>query len=411
MMSNPVRWWLVAAAAMAVSCTMMDGSRPAEVCREGPATGTMDSVLAGSLQSLLDKHVRQGLPGVALAVRGPSGTWEGTAGYASLEREVALEPCHLHFLASVTKPIVAAAVLREVERGRLDLDEGVCGHLPSRICGMLYDSENQTIRKLLGHRSRIPAYSDSWRYRSDWLMDPLREYDSYDLLGYVEKQKAGEDSRQGNGYFYSDTNYLLLGLILDSLAQGNHAGLLRDNVFAPLGMENILYAREALARLPVLLVNSYFDRFGNGKLENISDIQRHDETRAIGSHGLVATAGDLALFMEGLFQGRLLDSSSLDAMTDGSLYARNLDSLEGEDMYYGLGIEYAYSRENGLVLEHDGGNPGTQSLVRYGRERRITMALVSNLGMYSDNSFRILGDEVMALLQSAIPSVLPKERW
>lgn len=68
---------------------------------------------------------------------------------------------------------------------------------------------------------------------------------------------------------------------------------------------------------------------------------------------------------------------------------------------------YVHSRENGLVLEHDGANPGTQSLVRYGRERRITMALISNLGMYSDTSFRIPADEVMELLQSANPTEIP----
>ena len=381
---------------------MMDGSQIMERCPEAPGTGAMDSTLAASLQSLLDKHVRQGLPGVALAVRGPFGSWEGTSGYASLEREVRLEPCHLHFLASVTKPIVAAAVLREVERGKLDLDEGICGHLPPGVCGRLYDSENQTIRRLLGHLSRIPAYSNTWRYRSDWLMDPLRDYDRYDLLEYVDGQKAGEETRKGNGYYYSDTNYLLLGLILDSLAEGDHARLLRETVFAPLGMAHTAYARDALARFPKRVVNSYFDRFGNGSLENISDIQRHDETRAMGSHGLVSTAGDLALFMEGLFQGRLLDSASLQAMTDGSLFAGNLDSLEGKDLFYGLGIGYAYSRDKGLVLEHDGANPGAQSLIRYGREGRVTMALVSNLGLYSDNSFFALGDEVMELLHGAV---------
>ena len=105
--------------------------------------------------------------------------------------------------------------------------------------------------------------------------------------------------------------------------------------------------------------------------------------------------------MSRTFQGRLLDSSSLNAMTDGALYARNLDSLEGKDLYYGLGIGYTYSRETGLVLEHDGTNPGAQSLVRYGREGRITMALVSNLGLYSDNSFFALGDEVMEVLRRA----------
>jgi D-alanyl-D-alanine carboxypeptidase len=369
----------------------------------------MDSALAASLQALLDKHVRQGLPGAALAVRGPFGSWVGTSGYASLEHEVRLEPCHLHFLASVTKPILAATVLKEVERGNLGLDDGICGYLPPGICGQLYDSENQTIRKLLGHRSRIPAYSDSWRYRSDWLMDPLRDFDSYDLLKYVEGQKAGEEKRQGNGYYYSDTNYLLLGLILDFLANGDHARLLRERIFEPLGMEHTAYARDALVRFPGSVVNSYFDRFGNGKLENISDIQRHDETRAIGSHGLVSTAGDLALFMEGLFQGRLLDSASLQAMTDGALYAPDLDSLEGEDLYYGLGMGYAYSREKGLVLEHDGANPGTQSLVRYGREGRVTMAFVSNLGLYADNSFFALGDEVMELLRTAVAVNTPRK--
>lgn len=399
-MNESKRWLLAGIALTQWSCTMMEGSRKIESCPESPLTEAMDSSLAVSLQSLLDKHVRMGMPGVALAVRGPFGSWEGTSGYAGLEHEVRLEPCHLHFLASVTKPIVAAAVLREVERGNLDLDEGICGHLSPGVCGRLYDSKNQTIRKLLSHRSRIPAYSSTWRYRSDWLMDPLREYDSHDLLEYVAGQKAGEDTRKGNGYYYSDTNYLLLGLILDSLAEGDHARLLRENVFSPLDMEHTAYAREALARFPDRVVNSYFDRFGNGNLENISDIQRHDETRASGSHGLVSTAGDLALFMEGLFQGRLLDSASLHAMTDGSLYARNLDSLEGEELYYGLGIGYAYSREKGLVLEHDGANPGAQSLVRYGRERRVTMALVGNLGLYSDNAFFALGDEVMELLQA-----------
>jgi hypothetical protein len=103
-----------------------------------------------------------------------------------------------------------------------------------------------------------------------------------------------------------------------------------------------------------------------------------------------------------MMDGSQFIESCREAPAAGAMYADNLDSPEGKEMYYGLGIGYSYSREKGLVLEHDGANPGTQSLVRYGREGRITMALMGNLGLYSDNTFFALGDEVMEILSAAV---------
>jgi D-alanyl-D-alanine carboxypeptidase len=110
---------------------------------------------AGAYQQLLDTYTKRGLPGIFLLIRDQYGTWAGSAGKADIEKNIAMSPCHISKVASITKMFVATATMQLVEEGKLGLDEKINRWLPSSITGNIENASQATLRQLLNHRTGI----------------------------------------------------------------------------------------------------------------------------------------------------------------------------------------------------------------------------------------------------------------
>ncbi len=359
--------WLVALCALLLinSCTL-DITAPVE-----PPPDTWDPALnthpdGPVFQALLNRYVSEGLPGVVLFVRTPEGQWNGAAGYARIESGDRMTPTHRHFAASVTKMYIAAAVLILAEDGLIDLDARIGAYLPAPVYEGVPNAATATVRQLLGHTSGIPDFNDVLAYELDTLNDPMGYYPPDRLLGYLEGESAF--CAPGNCYFYSNTNYLLLALLMDHVTGSSHADVVSDRIILPLGLEATYYKNEPGYPTPPGLVNSYHDLEGDGRIMNVSDMTIHFNGMFVGNTGLIASSADYAVFIEALLGGGLIGTEMLGEM---------LERTESET--YGLGLGFVET-PYGTGVGHDGGDLGILSEVRRFPDLDATIVLLVNAG-------------------------------
>jgi D-alanyl-D-alanine carboxypeptidase len=358
-------WSVVGLALVVTSCTLnfpVPGGAPQEVWDSSRNTHPA----AQAFQTLLDRFVGDGLPGVVLLVSTPEGRWEGAAGYANIEAGEPMLPTHLHHAASVTKMYTATAVLLLVEEGLIDLDAAISEYLPESVFRPIPNGSEATVRQLLGHTSGIPDFSGALAYDLDSFNDPMGPYPPEQMLGYLHGQTS--IFSPGTGYFYSNANYLLLAMIVDRLVEAGHAGVISEHIIQPLGLRATYYKNEAGYPSPPGLVNSYQDLVGDGGLMNGSDLAVHSAKTSMGYAGVIASAADYATFVEGLLEGRIIGESMLTEMQTRTEWER-----------YGLGLHFLET-PYGLGIGHSGGSFGILSQIRRFPEQDATLILLSNGG-------------------------------
>jgi D-alanyl-D-alanine carboxypeptidase len=190
-------------------------------------------------QDAVNKGFGYGLPGVSAVIYTPEhGFWAGSAGYASVENNIPMTPCHIHYAASIPKSYTAVAILQLIEDGILSPDSKISGYLDDRTRDYIPNCEDITIHHLLNHTSGIPDQVGI-DFLADFLNNPEYYYSQEELMSYLD----GMESlwKPGTKHYYSDANYNILALILDRLT-GDHLRTFRDNCFVPLGLENTYYS-------------------------------------------------------------------------------------------------------------------------------------------------------------------------
>jgi D-alanyl-D-alanine carboxypeptidase len=242
--------------------------------------------------------------------------------------------------ASIGKVFCATLVMMAIEEGKISLnskvynlfEEGKLDHL-FNYKSVDYQKE-VTIEHLLGHTSGVNDYFEGKTFDHPKFMSTLVKqkdhiYTPDELLDFTKKyQKAV--GKPGQKFLYSDTGYLLLGFILEKIYDKTYANLLKANIYEPLGLKNTALCFHDEKFTPHLLAPILF----KGVDMHLANSLSCDYAGG----GLQTTTNDLALFLKGLFSGKLINKQSLKLM----MKPRN--SFHGI-MRYGLGmIEIEFSR-------------------------------------------------------------------
>lgn len=254
-------------------------------------------------------------------------------------------------VASITKTVTAALVLRLVEEGAVELDAPFAEALPEWGAGLLViDGEDLTgtitVRQLLAHRSGLPDYwSDPPYVRpginaflADFLDDPDRFWEPDELIDAA----AGLDpiAEPGLVFHYSDTNYVLLGLLAEALTDEPLHEAMRARVFDPLGMDDtwMSFREEAPRSRP--LTHRY---------EGPWDMTVHEHQSADwAGGGLVSTSHDLRALLCGLSEGGLFEEDATLAEMQG------WEETGMAGVLYGLGLFGVELDGGGLLWGHEG---------------------------------------------------------
>lgn len=241
--------------------------------------------------------------------------WAGAAGVAHRTDSAPMTPDTPIYVASVTKLYTATAVLLLQERGSLSLDDPMAKYLPPDLIGGIHQyggtdySTRVTIRQLLSHRSGIADYYEERAGDGKNLFelvteDPDRTWTVNETIARARALKA--HFAPGTKTFYSDTNYQLLGKIVEAVTGRPLPAVFQEFFFAPL---NLTHTHIGAQLAPAAKPADVFDG-----MSDITEARANNAYWADG--GMVSTAREMNLFLKALNEGRIIRPESLRSMHD-----------------------------------------------------------------------------------------------
>jgi D-alanyl-D-alanine carboxypeptidase len=245
---------------------------------------------------------------------------------------------------SITKTVIATITLQLVGEGRLRLNDTVERWLP----GMVPNGAAITIRMLLEHTSGIFDYTADADWNASVLANPHRYWSPQELVAVATAHPPMFPP--GQGLTYSNTGYILIGLVLEKVAGQPVQDLVSERVVGPLRLHRTFFATSARFRGPY--AHGYFPPSLTGG--SYLDTSSWSPSFAWAAGALVSTAPDLARFYQALLSGRLLSPGLLHVMT------RTVTSPAYPGIGIGLGI-WSVETPCGTVWGHEGGIPGYKS--------------------------------------------------
>lgn len=177
-----------------------------DTCTFSETTGNATNPNTTLYQDILDDFVDAGIPGLSIAIETPEhGWWVGCAGVASIEDNIAMQPCHLHHSASMAKTYTATMIMRLYEDEKLGLDDPARDYLPEDIVSEVANADEVTIRQLLNHTSGMVASYHSELTDIDLFNKPVADssIESH-FEKYVYRQPAG--AAPGEEFNYNNLN-------------------------------------------------------------------------------------------------------------------------------------------------------------------------------------------------------------
>ncbi|XXX72450.1 serine hydrolase domain-containing protein [Sorangium sp. So ce134] len=349
--------------------------------RGGEAGGSPGSVscegLAAKLQAALDAALdAQGLPGAAAAVDVGGCAFRGAAGMADIETRTPMRPGDLFRAGSITKTFISTLVLMLRAEGELSLDDDV-----SRYVEGVPGGDRITIRQVLNHTSGLFNYTETHDFLSAVEADPTRVWRPEELIAFSAAEPPCFEP--GQDFEYSNTNYIVAGLVVEAASGKPVAELLRARILEPAGLANT-YLDGAEPAVPGL-VHGY-GSYGGELVDTTSAV---DPSSAWTSGGLVSNTDDLTAFYVRLLEGGLLGPAELAEMTTG-VGAASADLLE-----YGLGLAQR-SSPVGATYGHGGSMWGFVSASYYAARRDAAITVLVN---HEDGDAERILDDLSRVLE------------
>jgi D-alanyl-D-alanine carboxypeptidase len=318
---------------------------------------------ADDTQDLLDEivqgYVNEDDPFVVY-LSTPDGVWSVTGGFAREGQQTRLEDRFR--IGSMSKTFVAVAALMLVEDGVFALDDPASAWLPDSIVQNVANTKSVTIRQLLAMRSGIDDYLGREAFWQAVEADPQREWTAEEVLTYIHGDPAlfAPDTE----FSYSNSNYILLELILEEASEMGLHDLIRQRILEPLKMEDTY--TQISEFLPGGFVEAYGSVYDDGVLENLSEV---NDGAGLGDGGLVSNVVDVHRFYEALLQDQTLLSP---ALMDELLAFSPVNDFT----HYSLGLN-EWQTPSGAAWGHAGGVIGFLSIGAYLPEQGVTLIILS----------------------------------
>lgn len=327
---------------------------------------------SAELKSSLDGVHRAGVPGVYAEVRDGGRTWRGASGVADVTTGRPVTPDMRQRVGSITKTFTAAAIMQQVEQGRIGLDAPIGDYLPHLVPGER--GRKITVRMLLNNTSGIPDYIryafPSLQTGSPESLDDnrFRQFRPAELIELgLGAPPTGEPG--GPTGVYSNTNYLLLGQLLEHVTGTPAEEYITRNVIERAGLRHTGFPTGTRIEGP----HSRMYEALWGLLDPPRDYSVYNMSWTGTGAALVSTMDDLNRFYGRLLDGRIVNRSSLEQMQ------RTIPviALDGSTIQYGLGLHKLDIEGCGTFWGHSGTvwGAGTISLTRADGKRQMSVAV------------------------------------
>ncbi|WDF76399.1 serine hydrolase [Mucilaginibacter sp. KACC 22773] len=303
--------------------------------------------------------------------------YENAIGWADYLHRDSLKIGSQFELASVTKTMTSTAILMLMERGKLKLDDDVKKFFPD------FPYDGVTIRLLLTHRSGMMnyVYFIDDIYRSQHL-NQRKGLSNMDAMKMIADYKPHPFNVPNKRFLYNNSNFMVLGSIIEKVSGQSYAQFMKDNVFVPASMmHTAVYSKAVYDKIPVHVVGHDRGQWKYSVAQNFLD-------GPVGDKGIYSTVKDLFLFDRALRAGILLKQATLD-----SAYVPRNPMLHGH-FSYGYGWR-TFTAPGQQVIYHTGWWHGFRHIYLRDMKNDITIVLLSNLANGSllklDDLFKAAG--------------------
>lgn len=345
--------------------------------------------IVAEIQAEMNDLTASGLPpGMVVWIDTPEYQFAGASGFADLMDETPMQPEDAFRIGSITKMFTATVVIQLAEDGVLTLDDPLGLWLPE-VAEQLPHGEQITLRHLLSHTSGVFHYVEHEAYYVDIFTEMTVDEDTgavtldcaeRDPNDTLTRYVYGEDAyfEPGTGWYYSNTNYTLLGMVIESATTMPLAEVYHTHIYEPLSMTSTFL--DCYEDPVIDIVNGY-----TGFEDTLANVTELHESIGWSAGGLVSTAPDLIAFARGLFGGVLFDEpESLVSMTTPSLGSPHGLGIFLQDEYIG----------------HTGGIAGFRSMLNYAPELdTVVVILYNNDGVDPEQSLADVLNPTLPLLQ------------
>lgn len=284
-------------------------------------------------------------------------------------------------IGSISKMFTAAMIFQLVEEGKIKLTDTLDKFFPN-----VPNAAKITISELLNHRSGIHNFTDDPEFPS-WMTAPKTKDE---MLAVISK--GASDFEPDSKAAYSNSNYVLLGYIIEKLTGKSYGDALKERIAAKVGLNDTYLGSKTDATKN----ESYSYEFNNGWKQS----SETDMSIPGGAGAVVSTASDLTKFIDALFNLKLISQASLDQMTT-------------LNQNYGMGI-FQYSLGGKKAFGHTGGIDGFNSMLVYLPEEKLSIAYISNGTVYPVNtiiktSYAAAGGQAYEIPSFAVIQLKPEE--
>jgi len=335
---------------------------------------TADRKIDGVIESL---HKTRGFNGNVLVAKHGKIIYERALGWADYLHRDSLKIGSQFELASVTKTMTSTAILQLVQRGKLKLDDNVKKFFPD------FPYDGITVRLLLTHRSGMMnyVYFTDDLYRAEH-RNERKGLTNAEEMALIAQYKPRPFNKPNARFLYNNSNFMVLGSIIEKVTGMSYADYMKQNVFIPAGMSHTaVYSKAVYDKIPVDVVGHDRGQWRYSVAQNFLD-------GPVGDKGVYSTVGDLYLYDRALRAGRLLQKACLD-----SAYTPRNPWLHGHFNYgYGWRIFQAPGQE---VIYHTGWWHGFRHIYLRDMKNDIVVVLLTNLSNGSllklDDLFNAVG--------------------
>ena len=311
---------------------------------------TLNTIKLDSLFEMLqNRELANG--SVAISINGKT-LYQRAIGFAMLDNNKKKSPDinTKYRIGSSSKMFTAAMIFQLIEEKKLSLDTKLAKYFPQ-----LPNADKITIEEMLYHRSGLHDYTHDTNF-PDWMDKPITHEELLKIIA-----SKGSDFEPGTKADYCNTNYLLLSYIIERITRTTYSEALNKKIVVKIGLKDTYYGKPIDIRRNEATSYKYSDSVW--KKEKETNLSIH-----CGAGSIVSTPKDLTVFIQSLFNGKLISRAYLDSMTT---------IIDG----YGMGI-FPYDFDTTKGFGHNGRIEEFYSATRYYPEKKLAVSYITNGILY-----------------------------
>lgn len=348
--------------------------------------------ISQKLNAILGNGVKAGVPGVSVVIANSSGIlWKSHAGEANVQEHLPINKYHIFGVGSITKVFITVVTLQLVEEGVLRMSDTTGSILEALVIDGIPNASTATISELTSHTSGIPT----WEFDPRWIRegrgidcDPLRIWGKTDTLEYIRKPSGERDPPIDNAskkfpFSYSNTNFTILGLIIEKVTGNTAESEIRKRILIPLNLTSTYlegFEEPQPDRLPhryhyatstfrqVAGISPCFPEVKPGLI----DASSSNLSVEWAAGGLVSNAQDLSRFALALKNGELLNEESTQIMRDWK-------PIGEPSSFMGHGL-FRYKKNETFLCGHGGSVLGFTGAFFWAEDTDLAIAVCANVG-------------------------------